>query len=97
MPSTKPGGPRAAVSGRYGKDRAATPRVREVAPYAPSASQLRDEQRFATIGQELGTRLGDNVLLPIPLRHFGEGFDRLGIALLARMLARADDELGIRT
>jgi hypothetical protein len=34
--------------------------------------QLRDEQRFATIGQELGTRLGDNVLLPIPLRHLAK-------------------------
>ena len=34
-----------------------------------SEDQLRDEQRFAVVGQELGTRLGDNVLLPIPPRH----------------------------
>jgi hypothetical protein len=37
-----------------------------------SEDQLHEEQRFAAVGQELGTRLGDNVLLPIPLRHLAK-------------------------
>jgi hypothetical protein len=28
--------------------------------------------RFAAVGQELGTRLGANVLLQIPLRHLAK-------------------------
>ena len=37
-----------------------------------SEDQLRDEQRFAVVGQELGTRLGDNV----PCRQRGGWTDR---------------------